>query len=258
MLLDLICVPCITQKLEKLENNEPILIPLEKVNDSGKYEVTCQHGHKSTVIIDNVPFEILFDYAVNALADGYTKEAVASFTSALERFYEFFFKTAMLISGVKVEHVNESWKAMSSQSERQLGAFIASYLTIFSKHPNLLNPNKEVKLRNNVIHKGYIPTHEEALNYGDCVLNLIESVLIDLKNEFPEELKVSFEFYSYRNQKDNKADGCVNILTTINVIHGRELNQQDIRNGNIADQLTRIIEARNPRKIRLLYDENQK
>jgi len=262
MLLDLICVPCISEQIEKgIENadqNEPILVPLERVNDSGIYEVTCHKGHKSKIIIDNLSFEILFDYAINALADGYTKEAVASFTSALERFYEFFIKTSMVINGVNVQTIDESWKLMSNQSERQLGAFIALHLIIFDKKPNLLNPNKEVKLRNDVIHKGYIPKPEEALNYGNNVLDLIESTLIELKNEHPNEVELAFEYYSYKNQKNNEADGCVNIMTTIDVMHGRELDPKDHRNGDIARQLIRVVESRNPRKIRLIRDLSKK
>lgn len=52
----------------------------------------CSHGHKTTTIVQNPKYEILFDIGANAIVDGYYREAVSSFTSSLERFYEYSIK----------------------------------------------------------------------------------------------------------------------------------------------------------------------
>jgi hypothetical protein len=58
------------------------------VNNSGLYETNCHKGHKSRAYINNLDFEILFEYSINAIADGYYREAVSSFTSAMEKYFE--------------------------------------------------------------------------------------------------------------------------------------------------------------------------
>lgn len=65
---------------------------------------------------------------------------------------------------------------VSSQSERQLGAFIFLFTQHFKTKPELLHDNL-VKLRNEVIHKGKIPTKDEAIKYGQEILELITGYL---------------------------------------------------------------------------------
>lgn len=52
----------------------------------------CQKGHKNFVILQEERFETLFQIGANAIIDGYYREAVNSFTTSLERFYEFSIK----------------------------------------------------------------------------------------------------------------------------------------------------------------------
>jgi len=100
MLLDLVCVECLLEQIKKGVPEHPtenIRTPFEPVNDSGIYEITCHKGHKSKTYITNNDFEILFDYSINAIADGYYREAVSSFTSAMERYFEFFIKSILRV-----------------------------------------------------------------------------------------------------------------------------------------------------------------
>ena len=259
MLLDLQCAECILEHIKAGTSNSYVFVPFEPVNDSGIYVVNCVKGHKSYSYIDNVQFEILFDYGINALADGYYREAVNSFTSALERYFEFFVKTSLNISGHNFDEIDNLWKLMSVQSERQLGAYLVSFANLFKTQPLLLNPNKEIKFRNKVVHKGYIPSFQETLKYGDKVLEIIEDSLIKLKTEYAKQTKGTFEHYSYKTKaseslKEREKQGekienvtCVNILTTLSVINGRELYPTDTRNGNVESQIERVLQHRKPR-----------
>lgn len=265
MLLDLICAECLLNATKGFSKGEQtnIAIPFEPVNDSGIYEINCSKGHISKTYIDNLDFEILFDYSLNAIVDGYYREAVSSFTSAMERYFEFFIKVILNESGSNFKDLDSIWKTISSQSERQLGAYIIMYAQKFSEQPILLNSNKEIPFRNNVIHKGYIPTKQEAIEFGQNTLLIIETSLLKLKNIFPKATNETFDYYSYKRlgqiklQEEEKAKGveqiyaCTNIMTTIDVKNGREINENDGRQGNIEKQLTRILEHRQPRKITL-------
>jgi len=110
-----------------------------------------------------------------ALIDGYTREAVASFAVALERFYEYWVRVQLLHGAVTPDALDVAWKQISAQSERQLGAFVALYLREYGTSAPLL-PQSATEFRNKVTHKGYIPTRPEALEYGDRVLQYMASL----------------------------------------------------------------------------------
>ena len=271
MLLDLICFDCIMEQVGKgvpnVATGEPIMTPFEEVNNTGVYEVNCSKGHKSKTIIDNIDFEILFEYGINAIADGYYREAVSSITSSMERYFEFFIKTVLRASQIEFATIDKVWKNVSSQSERQLGAYLMLYTQTFGEEPLLLSSNKEVPFRNSVIHKGYIPTKAEATDFGNSALQIIETSLIKLKNKFPEVTNETFDYYGYNRiaheqiKKIEKETGteqnvaCVNIMTTIDVKHGREINKDDGRKGNIEQRIPNILDSRNPRKLLLMKDK---
>jgi len=272
MLLDLICFDCIKEQIDKgvptTTIGDPIMTPFELVNNTGIYEVNCSKGHSSSTIIDNIDFEILFDYGLNAIVDGYYREAVSSLTAALERYYEFFIKTVLKATNIDFATIDKVWKNVSNQSERQTGAYVFLYLQTFGVEPSLLNTNKEVPFRNSVIHKGYIPNRQESIDYGNRIMELIESSLIDLKKKYPESVIETFKNYGYKEvatekfEKIKKETGkeqdyaCVNIMTTIDVINGREINSGDGRQGNVEKRLESMITGRSPRKLTLIKKQS--
>lgn len=151
--------------------------------DDGRYEVLCPQGHSSVTILQQQKFEVLFEIGAYAIIDGYYREAVSSFTSSLERFYEFFIKAVLLEKGLDTP-LKECWKLVSNQSERQLGAFILLYTSEMEHPPTLLN-NSRVAFRNEVTHKGKIPTREEAVAYGQAVLDVVRPVMKIVKETYP-------------------------------------------------------------------------
>lgn len=271
MLLDLICFDCIMEQVSKGVPNtaagEPIMTPFEEVNNTGIYEVNCSKGHKSQTIIINIDFEILFEYGINAIADGYYREAISSITSSMERYFEFFIKTILRASQIEFATIDKVWRNVSNQSERQLGAYVMLYTQTFGEEPLLLSSNKEVPFRNSVIHKGYIPTKVEATDFGNSAMQIIETSLIKLKNKFPEVTNETFDYYGYNRiaheqiKKIEKETGteqnvaCVNIMTTIDVKNGREIHKEDGRKGNIEQRIPNILDRRNPRKLILMKDK---
>lgn len=146
------------------------------INDLGVYEINCPNGHRTTVSVQGQRFELLFDLGFYAIADGYYREAVSSFTSSLERFYEFYIRLIALKHEIPFDIFEQGWRPLSKLSERQLGAFVVLYLLENNTPADLLS-NTKIEFRNSVIHKGKIPTRVEAINYGKAVSELILPLL---------------------------------------------------------------------------------
>lgn len=143
---------------------------LLEVGNENLHQVICDKGHEWSLVITQQKHEILFEVAAHAIIDGYYREAISSFAASLERYYEFFIKViSVALPGDVFE---KAWKQISSQSERQLGAYIFTYISFYHTLPDTL-PQPLTTLRNNVIHKGYIPSRAEAIKLGEAVAKII-------------------------------------------------------------------------------------
>lgn len=210
-------IECLQCSLEHVRNYADI----EKFdwNDEGKYKIQCPKGHSSITVILQQKYELLFEIGVYAIADGYYREAVSSFTSSMERFYEFFIKVMCLSKGIEWEQIQNTWKLVSNQSERQLGAFIFLYLQNNGSIPILLHKNK-VEFRNSVIHKGKIPSKDEAIEYGQAILDLVRPMIKTLKESYESELDemVRKHLYSKRTKDElGLMIATVNLPTILNL-----------------------------------------
>jgi hypothetical protein len=98
-----------------------------ELDDDGVVRMECPNGHRSFDIVQANKFELLFDFGVLAFRDGYYREAVTSFNVALERSQEHF---VFEIVGrtPAAAGLEQSWKEVAKQSERQFGAFAFLYL----------------------------------------------------------------------------------------------------------------------------------
>jgi hypothetical protein len=150
-----------------------------EVRNDNVYRYTCAAGHEGVTVLQQQKFEVLFEVGVHALVDGYHREAVSSFAASLERFYEFFCRAALYQQGLDADLLNGAWKHVSL-SERQVGAYVAAYLTAVQEVPILLSTN-QVRFRNSVIHRGHIPDAGEAIGYGKAVLDVARPAMGKLK-----------------------------------------------------------------------------
>ncbi|WCC46236.1 hypothetical protein [Tenacibaculum finnmarkense] len=148
------------------------------IGGKGKY-------HSSIQCISNQKFELLFESGFRAYKDGYYREAISSFSTSIERFYEYSIK--VLLQGNDNKQANDIWKEISRQSERQLGAFITLFFDKTKNKPNLLG-QKMVELRNKVVHKGYYPTKDEALDFCKKTVEIINSNMHEIKKSYNTEL----------------------------------------------------------------------
>lgn len=148
-------------------NEEAALL---EIGNDNLHQVTCDTGHKSSLVVTQQKHEILFEVATHAIVDGYYREAISSFSASLERYYEFFIKVISV--ELSSETFKKAWSQIASQSERQLGAYIMTYANIYGLPPDILPPPL-TKLRNDVIHKGHIPSRLEAIIFGNAVAKIV-------------------------------------------------------------------------------------
>jgi hypothetical protein len=214
------CMQCVEEQLTpKGELGDFAIV---EIRDDGLYEFTCKNGHKTLHLLQQLKFEILLDIGAHAILDGYYREAVSSFTSCLEGFYEFYIKVIYFDRGINEETFESAWRLVSNQSERQLGAFIFLYTLQNGVPPKLLSRNNQ-KFRNEVIHKGKIPTKDEALQYGNAVLGVIRPILKDLREKHHDSvLKVIFQHLRIDGEKAKEKKlrtSTMSVPTIINVFH---------------------------------------
>ncbi|MGJ8545553.1 MAG: hypothetical protein ACSHWZ_08935 [Sulfitobacter sp.] len=196
----LTCMDCIQEN--GIADFRPLVVT---VNDARFFNMTCPNGHQSLTVIQQPKHEVLFELGMNALVDGYPREAVTSFASCLENFYEFCINQLSLYKGVDRASLDAGWKYMAKQSERQLGAFVMLWLNYFGSKPNLLSEDCR-KFRNRIVHKGYIPGLDETLIFGDNIVACVASNLRDMQHHLGDDLETVFtsEFIARASSQDQR------------------------------------------------------
>jgi hypothetical protein len=163
---------------------------VEAIRDDGLYTGKCPNGHGLLVATQTLRHEMLFEIGLNAITDGYSREAISSFAAATERFFEFAIRVMGRNRNVAAKVFDCAWREVSSRSERELGAYVFLYVTSFGEVPTLLGRSM-VELRNNVIHKGMLPTKEQASSFGKAAYGVIQSGIQKLRADCLDDVNMS-------------------------------------------------------------------
>lgn len=210
--------------------------------DDGRYVIKCSFGHETTTILQQQKFEILFDIGAHAILDGYYREAVSSFTSSLERFYEFALRVFIEKASKSDELFQSCWNKVATQSERQLGGFVFLWASNFNEPPELLS-DAQARFRNEVIHKGKIPTREQAIQYGNSVLSVLRPKMLAIRERFSEEVsKITFyHLQDCRSASDNRKSVSTMCISTIVSLSCGEISHHS---KSVEEHLVRLKEWR--------------
>ena len=98
----------------------------------------------------------------------------------------------------------------------------------FGTKPALLS-NSKIKFRNEVIHKGKIPTKEQAFKYGQAVLDVVRPLLARLKKDYSEAVgQATFRHLSGTRapSDDGKAVSTICIPTIISLSSGESSHDE--------------------------------
>lgn len=236
MRIPLTCMRCFKEKGEPSD----LFYPAE-LQDNGLYRMECGFGHRTITCLQEQKFEILFELGANAIVDTYYRESVSSFASSFELFAEFYLRVIRLKCGVPDDKFLNAWKTIAAQSERRLGAYVFVYLMENGEPPPLLKP-KLIAFRNDVMHKGRIPTREQAVDYGQSALDIMVPILEDLKGRYTEHVSavVSQHVREIRAQiEEPELVSFMTIPTTISISSAVAEPQL-----NLAQTLTRLTKSR--------------
>ena len=235
-------VPFSCQKCKEMGLDSSQAKVLSLYRDDGIYDIQCKHGHNFVGVFQRHLYQILFEIGAYAILDGYYRESVASFASSLERFLEYYIQVIAISKNIDMEAYKKAWKLISAQSERQFGAFIFIYLYVNKKPPNLLT-EKYRSFRNDVIHKGKIPTKEKAIEYGDCVKNTIEDLTLELCEIDQEAMNTVVRQFLAEAQSKIGGQYAQNVSTT--TILGRSKGEiYNWKRPNLETHLERIEHVR--------------
>ena len=181
-----LCDKCLeSQSLEHL-SNDPVDYAIQKfyplpVSESCVYEFVCDNGHLNEKKDVRQKFQILLVSGTSAIMDGYLREGILSYHSALERFLEFCIKVWAVKLDIDHEKFEKIWARFKNSSERQLGAFSMIYLFQYDKIPECISDLS--KFRNRINHQGYFPSLNETYSYCDKVLKFIADALNTVKDQ---------------------------------------------------------------------------
>lgn len=156
--------------------------------NDGVYRFTCPRGHENIYLHQSEKFETLFEIALHAILDGYYREAIATFGVALERFYEAAIDVLLIARSIPEKERSASWNKIKKQSERQLGAYVFTWLAVAGEIPPTLSDN-DTSFRNEVVHQGRICKKSEAIRFGNLVRVIIEQGIESLKTKFNDAVE---------------------------------------------------------------------
>ncbi len=111
--------------------------------------------------------------AADSLLDGNYRDAVSTFGSSLEEFWEFSLQVIAASKGLEplpVPRVRGGRKMRFEKAWRE----------VLKTEPPVI-PAQDYEIRNQVMHEGYVPTEDEALDFGNKILVLIAPAMQTLR-----------------------------------------------------------------------------
>jgi len=182
-----ICSECITGERKEL------VWLWGEFRDEGFIDVECPNGHRNRMAFQDHRYEFLFDLALVALLDGHQREAFATFMTVMERFIEFYLRVVAHERKVPTEAIDKVLRSDVSRSERETGAFAFTYLVENGRRSerHAKYAAKWSELRNGVVHRGTIPTREDAVAFGTDTFDLIVELAKEMHAKYPAGCKAA-------------------------------------------------------------------
>jgi len=231
--IPLACMPCLSE-------GRITIVPVQ-VRDDSRYSLTCHFGHTTVTVSQQLKFEVLYEIGASAILDGYYREAVASFAASLERFYEFSIR--VLLSAENPHELADSCLKKLKLSEPQRGAFVGLWTAAFKDVP-ALQSNSRTEFRNNVIHNGKIPSKEEAISFGEDVLNLLRPQMSLLVERFGDVVSQAMERHINSIPFEPDDYGVAGTMTTPSLVSLRHTQSKNPQRQSLTEYLSYLGVAR--------------
>lgn len=193
------------------------------MDDDGLIHVQCPFDHIGVVILDSRRYEVLLNSAANALLDGYKNEAIAVLSAALERAYEFYLRVVFRAKGLDTSNFESTWKSVSSQSERQIGAFSFIYLLETGRPFEFKSRIPEI--RNKIVHKGRIASQAEASEYAELVYECIKHIEDLIEDNYKKAAEVESTHEVEKQKQKVSVNGEPMVMSVKTVVTNESNNE---------------------------------
>lgn len=137
-------------------------------------EVECQHGHTTYVISETPRFPYLIQDGIEAYNSGFYIEAFHALYSGFEAYKKEFAAAFFFKKFNDVKKTKEVMKKID-RSERLEGAFLVAFTELSGGKSPLSLSRDIVELRNNIVHKGMIPSSSDCEKIGNSIFKIIAS-----------------------------------------------------------------------------------
>jgi hypothetical protein len=196
----------------------------------------CSNGHETIYHCSHFKWDLLFQFAVSAIAEGDKRMAILNFASALEEFHKFCIQVLLCSENIDYTTSRDFLSKHLKLSERQTGGFCLFYFSIFKEAPPHMS-NNLIEIRNGVVHTGYIPNQKKSIEYGEAVRAIIINTLKKLKENFKEQINEILQkefldgFHKVKSMAEEKncqfsSYSCQTIINfTTTVFYETDLNQ---------------------------------
>lgn len=155
-----------------VEKDYIVFLPLQS---DRTYLFKCHEGHDCKVVLNNPLFEIVFEIACHAIVEGYYREAIVSYTTCLERFYEYILRGTLRKNGFNDAVIEKAWKTVKKSDEQR--TVIDFVYCLFNGNRPALMESSFSNLRNNVVHNGLIPDEKQSIKFGVNAMKVMDRLL---------------------------------------------------------------------------------
>ncbi|MCA9905552.1 MAG: hypothetical protein KC547_16970 [Anaerolineae bacterium] len=165
-------------------------------------QMQCPYGHSQVNSIRNHLYEALYHSAVDAYISGFYSESVLGFNAALERAFELFIKISLINEGLESNEIDNFWKEIRNQSERQYGAFCIQYMKTTKKVWRA--DSEQVGFRNSVVHKGFIMPREKVSGFAEYVTQRLLKIRRSLSSELIDASNMYEKMYLHAKEEEQR------------------------------------------------------
>jgi hypothetical protein len=167
------------------------------------FTTKCPSGHEYNVLIkDDTLSAVLFDNACLAIHNDCYRAAVLDFQSSLEKLWEEHIRFHLITINSPNERINLLDNLMKKNSHIKEGAFYMLHTINNNDLRDKKFNEKREEMRNNVFHKGYVPTKEDAIDFGQKTLMLISDIMHNPDKEY--YLKLQKNNFDHQMALDKK------------------------------------------------------
>lgn len=160
-----LCMKCTYE--DNLNNSEFYPVEIDDAFFEGK-EVCCQNGHTFFLANKSLKSSFLFEQGLYSYNKGFYAEAFNAIYTGFEYYKQEVVSLYLFNLSKRIDKMESITKPFFNLSERIEGAYRVAFYSMFKKEPCFID-QKNVSVRNSIIHKGHIASKQDCTILGNDV-----------------------------------------------------------------------------------------